>query len=342
MKRSQAYKDGLASEKRLIRYEKELAKKEMHRTPFTPLILPEAFYGAGAAEYDIFDPKTFDEYVGQEHAKELAQIMLWAAEKEARPIPNILIAGASGLGKTTLAKLILDGKIYKFTDGNSVNTIDLAQLGGYIVIDEIHNVKSEVCDSLNTIIDKGMIRIIGCTTNPGNLPGPFRSRFRTIPLIPYTVEDLTDIQMNAIKRKGTIKAPSDLIELISKRGRFTPRRALQYLAFVMDLMVIRDESTLNEITLVDAFDKIGVDENGLLDIDHRYLAAVPTDRPVGLQYIAAVLQTDKETIEREIEPYLLQTKLIDRNSRGRYKLTSLESQLSASLDQIFKGEKPSE
>jgi Holliday junction DNA helicase RuvB len=274
-----------------------------------------------------------EEYIGQEHAKELASVMVEAADKEGRPLPNILISGSAGLGKTTLAKLILNGKTYNFTDGNSANTRE--RFAGYLIIDEIHNVRPEICDRLNTVLDAGGLRIIGATTNPGLLPAPFRSRFRTLPLVPYTVDDLTKIQYNVVDRKG-ITAQYRLLEEISKRGRFTPRRTLQYLAFIMDLMAVRDETTLTEQTLLDGLDMIGVDEKGLVEIDHRYLEALPDDRPVGLQYLQAILQTDKDTIEEEIEPYLLQMKLIDRSARGRFKVTSLEDQLQDSLDAVFK------
>lgn len=297
----------------------------------SPIILPPSF--TDVVEYDIFEPQNFDEYIGQDRAKALVKIMIEAADKENRPLPNMIIAGSYGLGKTTLAKLILKGKPYQETTGTAANTRD--NFSGYILVDEIHNIRPEICDDINKKLDSGRLRIVGCTTNPGLLPGPFRSRFRVIQLEAYTVEDLTQIQYNAINRKGTITASYALLEEISKRGRSTPRRTLQYLAFIMDLMSVKNEGVLTQETLDEAFDKLGVDNLGLLDIDHRYLNALPTDRPVGLQYLTSVLQIDKDTIEQEIEPYLMQQKLIDRTTRGRYKIGNLEQQLEESLEAIF-------
>lgn len=269
---------------------------------------------------EIFKPKTFDDYVGQEKAKEIIQIMIEAADEEDRDYPNLLLTGSAGLGKTSLAQIILDGIPHQFIDGSSVNT-QYKELQNFVIIDEIHNVKPEVCDSLNLVIDKGDIVIMGCTTNPGMLPGPFRSRFQTITLTPYSIDNLVQIQRNVLIRKNTLKISDELLVMIANRGRGTPRVTLKYLAFAMDLMVVRKYQELSEDLLLNAFDMLGVDEQGLLQIDHSYLESFPpNNRPVGIQYLAAVLSQDKETIEQEIEPYLLQLKLIDRTPRGRVKI----------------------
>lgn len=276
---------------------------------------------------DIFKPQTFDDYVGQEQAKELIKVMLDAAEQEERYYPNLLLTGSAGLGKTSLAQIILSGIPHRFLAGSSVNEC-YEELRNFVIIDEIHNVKHEVCDTLNTVIDRGGIVIMGCTTNPGKLPGPFRSRFQTITLEQYTIDDLVEIQRRVLNRKGTLEMDDGLLSVIALRGRGTPRITLKYLAFVMDLMTVNGHNTLTRELLDQAFDMLGVDEQGLLKIDHDYLSAFPTNgRPVGIQYLQAVLAQDKETIEQEIEPYLLQLKLIDRTPRGRQKINNVESAL---------------
>jgi holliday junction DNA helicase RuvB len=265
----------------------------------------------------IFTPQTFDEYIGQEEAKEILQIMANAARIEERSLPNLLIAGSAGLGKTTLAKILLKGEAYTFTDGNSVN-VTYPSLSGYNIIDEIHNVKPDVCDTLNVVLDQGKLRIIGATTNPGMLPGPFRSRFRAVNLTPYTRNDLVRIMENVLIRKQTLTMERSFLKQIAAKSRRTPRTALKILSFIMDVMIVSQESNLSKDSYIKAINILGLDDDGLLPIDRRYLEAFPDNgQPVGLQFLAAVTGIDKETIENEVEPWLMTLKKINRTSRGR-------------------------
>ena len=282
---------------------------------------------------DIFKPQTFDEYVGQDKAKNIIQIMLDAAEQEERFYPNILLTGSAGQGKTSLAKLIFDGIPHDFVDGKSV-TSDLFK-SRFVIIDEIHNVKPSICDSLNLLIDDSKIVIVGATTNPGDLPGPFRSRFQIIHLVPYTLDELVQIISNVVQRKGTLEIAEEYLYQIASRSRETPRTALKYLSFVMDYMIVNKTDTLTQGLLDDSFTILGVDEDGLLEIDHKYLEAFPVNNtPVGVDYLSAVLSQDKETIEQDIEPYLMNRKLIDRTPRGRVRITKKSYDEVADL--IFK------
>ena len=67
----------------------------------------------------------------------------------------------------------------------------------------------------------------------------------------------------------------------------------------------------------DTFSLLGVDERGLLPIDREYLSKLSHDRAIGLNALSAMLSIDSETIQEEVEPYLLQMGLIDRTPRGR-------------------------
>lgn len=283
----------------------------------------------------IYDPRSFTEYIGQEPIKEVAKIIVDAAKKEKRELPPILIAGAFGLGKTTLARLIVNrfGKSHEFIAGLALARSKMNPTGR-MIIDEIHNIPPEQCDNLNTLIDRRKLFPIGCTTNPGRLPAAFRSRFRILYLEPYTVRDLERIARNIVKRKGW-EYDKLALEELGKRSRFTARTLTNNLSFCFENLAIRDETKVTLDIAKECLAKLGIDEVGLTPVDHRYLAALPHDRAVGLQYLSARLGIDPETIENEIEPFLMQIGLIDRNNKGRY-LKSEEANLFDQLEDSVK------
>lgn len=273
---------------------------------------------------EIFTPKNFKEYVGQNKAKEISRIIIEAAKIENRSLPNILIDGSYGLGKTTLAKVIYHeaNTTPKIIDALAANKELPEFFTKPLIVDEIHNLDPEVADSLNIVIDQGRARIIGCTTNPGALPSPFKSRFRTIHLENYTEKDIKQIIDLASLRKG-VNFDYRILDEIAQRSRLNPRVATNHLSFLFDYMAVNRLAKLTVQEIRKAFSVLGVDTQGFMERDHRYMAALPIDRPVGLHYLSAVLGIDAKTIEREIEPYLLQTGKIDRMPRGRMKLRDI-------------------
>lgn len=268
---------------------------------------------------DVFRPTNFKEYVGQEDVKALLDIAIRAAKKEKRMPPNLMITGAFGLGKTVLAELVARefGQI-TLLDGASVNK----QLPtGLVIIDEIHNITPEVCDSLNIELDKGSVNIIGCTTNPGTLPAAFRSRFRIHTLRKYTVDELVIIAENICRRKK-VTADNSILKEIAKRSRTNPRQLTNLLSQIFDLMSVRGKKFMVHGLANMTFALLGVDERGYLERDYEYVKALPT-RPVGLNWLSSVLGIDSTTIQEEIEPYLMQTGIIDRTPKGRIKIRDI-------------------
>jgi Holliday junction DNA helicase RuvB len=291
----------------------------------TQLILPKSIEKKPEPPApDIFTPTTFDQYMGQVEAKELARIMVTASRKEKRPLPNILVVGEYGLGKTTLAKIIhreygIDPVVI---DASSINR-EIPMTGDFL-IDEIHNLTPDVADTLNIYLDSGNLRILGCTTDEGQLPSAFRSRFRPLFLQSYSVDDLTSILEAIIKRKG-VTATRSTIKMIAARSRFNARQATQYISFIFDYMVVLDQRTITPHLVQEAFAKLGVDDNGFVERDRRFMAALPDDRAVGLQYLAAITGINEKTIEQEVEPYLLRMGKLDRSSRGRIKMGEIDT-----------------
>lgn len=284
------------------------------------------------------DPKTLDEFVGQDRAKEVIKIVVDSANKEKRLIPNIILSGPYGHGKTTLAKLIIKRhrKKAQIIDGSLAGELVHPSRDKIYIIDEAHNIPTSVADSFNILIDSGNLRIIACTTNPGALPAPFRSRFRSIYLEDYQPKDIAKIIERASKRLS-LKIDKLATNDIANRSKCNPRTALTTLDFVREVSVMHKQTEITSDIVLEALNKLDIDEIGLSNLDRKYLGLLKPTHPAGLQYLSAILSIDSETIQEEIEPYLLRLGLIERTPRGRIKVdtTNIQAEMSSEvLDQL--------
>ena len=121
-------------------------------------------------------PNTLDDYIGQEHLVGKGSILRNSIESGI--IPSMILWGPPGVGKTTLAHIIsqtLEREFYTLSAVNSGvkdvrQVIDSAKMFGgsaILFIDEIHRFSKSQQDSLLNAVEKGIITLIGATTeNP--------------------------------------------------------------------------------------------------------------------------------------------------------------------------------
>jgi holliday junction DNA helicase RuvB len=294
-------------------------------------------------------PRSLDEFIGQEALKENLRIFVEAAKGRGEPLDHMLLAGPPGLGKTSLCR-ILAGEMevgISVTSGPSLERAgDMAAIltsleeGDFLFIDEIHRLNRQIEEvlypamedyamdivlgqgpSARTIrMDLPRFTLVGATTRTGLMTKPLLDRFGfNARLDYYAPEDLKKI---VVRNAGILKIPTTDggAEQLSTRSRGTPRIANRLLRRVRDYAEVVGDGTIDEETAKAALAMQGVDYLGLDPIDRDYLSLIIQKfdgGPVGVGTISVALGEARDTVEDVYEPYLLQSGLIQRTSRGR-------------------------
>ncbi len=294
-------------------------------------------------------PKSLDDYLGQEKAKEQLKIFIEAAKSRNEQLDHVLLYGPPGLGKTTLASIIANemGVNLRITSGPAIERAgDLAAIltnlneNDVLFIDEIHRINRSVEEvlysamedfCLDIIIGKGpsarsirldlpKFTLIGATTRAGMLTNPLRDRFGVIcKLDYYTVDELAKIVVRSSEILGAEIQIGGATE-IARRSRGTPRIANRLLKRVRDYAQVRADGNITDDVANKALELLGVDSLGLDYVDEKLLMTIIQKfrgGPVGLDTLAASIGEDRNTIEDVYEPYLLQLGFINRGPRGR-------------------------
>ena len=160
---------------------------------------------------EILRPKSLDEYIGQEHIVGKDAILRKAIESG--NIPSMIFWGPPGVGKTTLAFIISKylKKPFFTLSAISSGVKDVREViakandtegGAILFIDEIHRFNKSQQDSLLGVVEKGIITLIGATTeNPSfEVISPLLSRCQV-----YILKDLNKQQLTELINRGVTK-----------------------------------------------------------------------------------------------------------------------------------------
>ena len=217
-------------------------------------------------------PEDLDHYIGQEHLVGPGGVLRRSIE--ANTIPSMILWGPPGVGKTTLAGIIAKKlrrpfyilsavssgvkDVREVIEKASQYSRELKEVPGNAIlfIDEIHRFSKSQQDSLLAAVEKGIITLIGATTeNPSfEVISPLLSRCQVYVLRELTRDALLAMLQQAIERddylrqrKVELKESDALLRISGGDGR----KLLNLLELVVQSMppsslaIITDEAVLS-------------------------------------------------------------------------------------------------
>lgn len=215
-------------------------------------------------------PRTLDAYVGQKHIVGKGAVL--RSMIDSGRIASFILWGPPGVGKTTLAQIIANKLETPFYTLSAVTSgvkdvrevIEKARQNRFfttaspiLFIDEIHRFSKSQQDSLLGAVEKGIVTLIGATTeNPSfELIRPLLSRCQLYVLKPLEREDLEELLHRAVTEDEELRKRTIVLQETDAMLRYSggdARKLLNILELVVesegsDSVTITDEMVANRL-----------------------------------------------------------------------------------------------